>query len=113
MTDKERIKHTGWVRSLPAGYIDEDGHVLVVRDAFGNEDTNDRRYFIDRIYLWQKNGTTHRDDDKPSIIHRDGSLSWYKKAKLHRFNRPAYIDESDPHCLDFDAWKIIYWDPFQ
>lgn len=41
---------------------------------------------------WFKDGSLHRDDDKPAIIWFDGSQTWYKDGNLHRDgDKPAII----------------------
>ena len=35
-------------------------------------------------------GRLHRDDDKPSLIFRNGK-QWFQNGRLHRVNRPAAV----------------------
>jgi hypothetical protein len=48
-------------------------------------------YCSDGTLAWLKNGSLHRDDDKPAIIDADGTLEWHKNGLLHRTTGPAII----------------------
>ena len=70
-------------------------------------DLNELR--VDRDNLLKETDIT-RLDDYP-ISEEEKNL--YAEYREYLRDRPANIDESDPHCLDFDGWKIMYWDPYQ
>jgi hypothetical protein len=58
-------------------------------------DLNSQIFYGDFFHLeWSKNGTLHRDGDKPAVIGNDGTMGWYKNGALHREgDNPAIISE--------------------
>ena len=50
---------------------------------------------------WRKNGSLHRNGDKPALIYRNGSLEWWKNGQFHRDgDKPAEI------CAD---GELLWW----
>ena len=48
-------------------------------------------YAVD-IFWYNRQGTTHRDGDKPAVIYADGQVEYYQNGVLHRDNdKPAVI----------------------
>lgn len=52
-------------------------------------------------FTWYKEGYCERGDDKPAIIHSDGTKIWCKKGKFHREGAPAVI-----FANGFEEWYI-------
>ena len=48
-----------------------------------------------------KNGKLHHNEDKPALIHADGTLKYYKNGRLHR-------DGDKPAVVHIDGYKE-YW----
>ena len=49
----------------------------------------------DKEVTWYfRDGRIHRDNDKPAIIWKNGSISYFNMGKRHRTNGPARIG----HC---------------
>jgi hypothetical protein len=52
--------------------------------------------------IYYYNGRIHRNNDKPAIMHANGSVEWYKHGKRHRENNMYAV-------LSYDDNKKEWW----
>ena len=88
----DRYKYT--VENLPNGNTIRhfrDGSTIYYDKNNNIHRDDDLPAFIDVLHgtqEWYKNNKLHRED-KPAIVHRDGSHSWYRHGEHHRLDGPS------------------------